>query len=102
MIEKQNWILGNSTGVQFHDEKWTAVNSVKVQAEKLVLTYPRIGTGMDSILRYETFGIASGVYSSMKIYCTHCKAKGEDRLTLLIRGDRAVASWRTLMSMSIP
>ena len=65
-IEKQNWNLGNSTGVQLHDEKWTAFNSVKVQAEKLVLTYQRIGMSMDSILRYETFGIASGVYLSMK------------------------------------
>ena len=42
------------------------VNSVKVQAEKLVLIYPRIGTSTDSILGYEAFGIASGAYSSMK------------------------------------
>ena len=42
------------------------VNSVKVQAEKPVLTYLRIGTSMDSILRYGAFGITSGVYSSMK------------------------------------
>ena len=66
VIRKQNWILGNSTGVQFHDEKWTVVNSDEVQAEKLVLMYLRTGTSMDSILRYEAFGIASGAYSSMK------------------------------------
>ena len=42
------------------------VNSVKVQAEKLVLTYLRIGMSTDSILRYEAFGIASGAYSSTK------------------------------------
>ena len=65
-IEKQDWILGNSTGVQFHDEKWTAVKSIELQAEKLVLTYLRIRMSTDSILRYETFGIASGAYSSMK------------------------------------
>ena len=65
MIRKQNWILGNSTGVQFCDEKWAAVNSVEVQAGKLVLTYLRIGMSTDSILRYEAFGIASGAYSSM-------------------------------------
>ena len=47
-------------------KKWTAINSVEVQAEKLVLMYPRIGMSMDSILRYEAFGIASGAYSSMK------------------------------------
>ena len=57
---------GVSTEVQAHDEWWTVVNSVKVQAEKLVLTYPRRGVNMDSILGYEAFGTASGVYSSMK------------------------------------
>ena len=66
MIEKQDWILGNSTGVQFHDAQWTVVNSVKVQAEKLVSTYLRRGMSMDSILGYGAFGIATGVYSSMK------------------------------------
>ena len=66
VIEKQNWILGNSTGVWFCDEKWTAVNSVEVQAEKLVLMYPRIGMSTDSILGYEAFGIASGAYLSTK------------------------------------
>ena len=66
MIGKQDWIFGNSTGVQFCDEKWTVAKSVKVQAEKLVLTYLRIRMSMDSILRCEAFGIASGTYSSMK------------------------------------
>ena len=42
------------------------VNSVEVRAEKLVLTYLRIGMSTDSILGYKAFGIASGVYSSMK------------------------------------
>ena len=66
MIEKQDWILENSTGVQFHDKKRTVVNSVEVEAEELVLTYPRIGTSMDSILRYGAFSITSGAYLSMK------------------------------------
>ena len=42
------------------------VNSVEAQAEKLVLTYLRIGMSMEFILGYEAFGIASGMYSSMK------------------------------------
>ena len=82
-----------STEVQPHNEQWTAVISVEVQEEKLVLMYPRIGMTTDSILGYEAFGIASGAYSSTKKYCTHCKAGGKESLTLLIRGDRAVASW---------
>ena len=44
---------------------------------------------MDSILGYEAFGIASGAYSSMKNNVLMARAKGEERLTLLIRGDRA-------------
>ena len=49
---------------------------------------------MNSILRYEAFGIISGVYSSMKNIVLIAR--------LLIRGDRAVASWWMMMSTSIP
>ena len=71
VLDLSNWKArldfgGVSMEVHPSDEKWTVVNSVKVQAEKHVLMYPRIEVSMDSIPRYEAFGIASGAYSSMK------------------------------------
>ena len=39
---------------------------LKYGQENLILTYLRIGTSTDFILRYEAYGIASGTYSSMK------------------------------------
>ena len=52
----------------------------------------------------QVWGLWCSKWSILKYekYCTHCKAGGKERLMLLIRGDRAVASWWMLMSMSIP
>ena len=48
---------------------------------------------MDSILRYKAFGITSGTYEYEKLVLAASKAEGEERLTLLVRDDKAVASW---------
>ena len=102
VIEKQDWILGNSTRVQFCDAQWTVVNSVEVQAEKTCfdVSKDRNEYGFHTWVQ----GLWHNKWSILEYekYHTHCKAKGKERLTLLIRGDRAVASWWMLMSVSIP